>query len=280
MSPAAATQSNVVTYTPVPTTVEARDLLLLEQEPWGAYCGILTRANVRRYMANLLYGIFWQAPGVDVNDTEYVDCCWGDALAIPIYAYPLDDGVAYRLLTTAGRLDPPTLQTHYELQSVSFELTDEASLPHPAVGIVRARWLTGPWTKGGAEVAPPALTVSGRTVRSPIPLYGSAELVLDIRRWRHILHIGRDEATRLALDGWAEFVVGLPDSGRPTALAVEPPPGAEDMARNGGDCSRPQKPGRIKWKEPEEEEPTAQGEDKHINCEYCELECDDPEDEQ
>lgn len=278
--PAAATQNQVVIYTPIQSAEQTRDLLLLEQERWKPYCGILTRANVRRYLANVLYGSYWLGPGVDIHDTQYVDCCWGDPMAIIIYAYPLDDDVRYRLTATAGRMSEPVLQTNYELQSLSFNMEAEVSIPHPAVAIKRARWLTGPWTRGGEDVSAPGLIVEGRVVRSPIPLYGSVELVLEIRRWRHILSIGKAEAADLLINGWAEFAVGLPDGGRPVALELEPPPGAEDMAKLGGDCSRPQRPPRLKWREPEEEPPKAQGEDKHIKCKYCELKCEDPDDQE
>lgn len=276
MSPAAETQQQVVTYTPIPTAEQARDLLLLEQEDWGE-CGELTWGGLVRYMRDLFRPPSSIAGGdpfaVAGGGENYVDCCgYGADLRIPLYVYELVDGVIFDLQVTAGELDRFPLETIEERDTASFALTREVDIRHPAQRIIRARWLTGPWTTGGADVPAPELTVDGRTVRSPIPLFGLVELTLEVRRWKHVLNIPADEAEELLVNGWAEFAVVLVDGGRPVGLEITPPPGAEELAKNGEECGRG---GHYKQKEPEDEEPVAQPEDKIIRCEYCEAKCDD-----
>lgn len=274
MPAAAERQEQVIRYTPRPSTApDERDLILLEQEEWGKYCGILTRANLVRYLRSMFFEE--QKSDDELANEVRVDCCgYGDDLAIPLYVYELREGVSYDLRATAGRLGRGVLETVYEKESLTFNLNAEATIRHPAARIVSARWLTGPWTTGGADVAPPTLTLDGRTARSPIPLFGTVELLLAVRRWRHILTIPQDEAEELLINGWAEFAVGLPGGGRPVGVEVAPPPGAAELAKTGAECGRGRGGDSGHVSGPDDDgEPTASPENKHIRCDYCGLEC-------
>lgn len=253
-------------YTPHPgkTAVE-RDLLMLEQEPWGDYVGVLTKLHFARYLSAALYG--------GEQEEEPVDCGWGaDGLAITIYAYPLAPGVRYRLASTVGQIEELGQESITERQTVSFGLERSASLPRPAVRILASEWLTGPYTTGGARVPPPALRVSGREVLSPIPVFGSVWLTLEVQRASAIIRIASDEAEPLLAAGWSEFVVGMPSGGRPVALEITSPPGAEEMAKLGLACGRGSAGNTVDWP-PDQGEPIAQPRDKHVKCDYCELQC-------
>lgn len=276
--PAAATQQQVVTYTPIPSAEQARNLLLLEQEEWKN-CGELTWGGMVRYLRDIFSTdpVVRMTPFTVAGGGNYVDCCgYGSDLRIPLYVYELAENVAYDLRVTAGELDGGALETIEEKDTASFALTREVDIRHPAGRIIKSRWLTGPWTTGGGDVPAPELTVEGRTVRSPIPLFGLVELTLEVRRWKHVLNIPAAEAEELLVNGWAEFAVALVDGGRPVGLEITAPPGAEELAKNGEECGRGS---HYKQTAPEEREPTASPEDKTINCDYCELECDDPDEE-
>lgn len=277
MSPAAATQQQVVTYTPIPSAEQTRDLIMVEQGKWGDYCGLLTRVNLERYLRTTFFGE--PRPREEEEEGGFVDSCgYGDDLLIPVHVYMLAGEIPYQLRATTGSVGAGVLQDITERETVTFNMEREASIRHPAQAIVAARWLTGPWTIGGADAAPPPLSVSGQTVRSPITVFGSVELVLRVRRWRHIITIPQDIAHELLIAGWAEFVVGLPSGGRPVGQEITEPPGAEELAKTGAECGRG-RGGRSSGRsdDPGEDEPTASGADKHINCDYCELECDDPD---
>lgn len=287
--PAEARQEQVITYTSREVAApEERDLILLEQEEWGGYCGELTKWGLRNYLMSYF---FREGQWLDRDSRqEEVQCCGVGTdetgaklfsrLSVEIHVYELAPGVVYQLRATVGELGEGRLEEVIERQTVTFEMEREQSLPHPAAEIVYARWLTGPWTTGGVPVAAPPLTVPGRAVRSAIPLFGSVELILRVKRWTHELVVYGDEANPLLESGWTEFVVGLPSGGRPVALAVEPPPGMDHLPESGLDCGQSGRgdSGRIEGP-PEDEEPVAQPEDKHIKCEYCELECEDPDEE-
>ena len=276
MSPAAATQQQVVTYTPIPSAEQPRDLILLEQEEWKN-CGELTWGGMVRYLRDIFSPDPMRMNFVGSGGGNYVDCCgYGGDLRIPLYVYELAENVAYDLRVTAGELDGGELETIAEKDTASFALTREVDIRHPAGRIIKSRWLTGPWTTGGADVPAPELTVEGRTLRSPIPLFGLVELTLEVRRWKHILNIPADEAEELLVNGWAEFAVALVDGGRPVGLEITPPPGAEELAKNGEKCGRGV---NFKQTAPEEREPTASPQDKTIHCDYCAAKCDDPDEE-
>lgn len=281
--PAAETQQQVVTYTPISSAEQARDLLLLEQGAWGNYCGVLTRVNFVRYLRQAFFGEP-RPPDEDEEDGGgFVNCCgFGDALYIPVHVYLPAGDVPYQLRATAGTLGEGVWETIVERESITFALETEATIRHPASEIVSARWLTGPWTTGGAEVAPPALAVEGQTVRAPIPLFGSVELTLRVRRWRHILTIPKEEAEELLINGWAEYVMALPSGGRPVGQEITEPPGAAELARGGFACGRGRggDSGTINGPDDDDDEPTASPADKHIRCDYCELECEDPDAEE
>ena len=77
-------------------------LLLVEQEAWKPYTGYVTKGNMVRYLANMLYGDAYQAK---------IDCgLAGDYAAAAIYVYPLRDDVQYQLLTTHGQLSEPEFE--------------------------------------------------------------------------------------------------------------------------------------------------------------------------
>ena len=278
--PAAERQEQVIRYTPraAQSAPAERDLILIEQEKWGPFCGILTRMGLARYLRAMF------SADQEPSDEQAVNCCGaGGPLAIPIYVYELSPGVQYSLRSTVGNVgETGTLEPLIERETVSFGLATEASISHPASAIRQARWLTGPWTTGGADVTPPTLTLDGRTVRSPIPIFGSVELTLEVRRWRHLLLISKEEAEELLIKGWAEYVMGLPSGGRPVGVEIEEPPGAAEMAKYGYACGRGKgggASGTINGPEDDNDEPVATGANKYIHCDYCKLECEDPDEQ-
>ena len=242
------------------------DLVLLEQEEWGAYAGRLTKLGMTRYLDHVLYASGGAAaPNV-------VDC---GASGTAVLVWPLRDNVVYRLFATVGTLGAGELGEVEETDTVSFTLTQSAALKHPAQRILSAEWLTGPWTTGGVKIAPPELAASGRELQAGVPVYGSVRVRYLSRRWRHPLQISMDEARdRMASGGWSEWAVCLPAPWRPVALALTMNRGAEDMAKSGKGCGRGRENIRVSRDE-EEWPPVVEPEDKTVHCEYCTGECED-----
>ncbi len=254
-----------IRYTPRPRRLpDELDLLMLEQEPWGSYIGVLTKLFFARYLQSALYG--------RNDEQEPVDCGWGETMALTVYAYPLAPEVHFRLATTCGQMGELQQETIIERQSISFDLATEQTITHPAAAILDAQWLAGPYTTGGARVSAPSLQVRGRSVISPIPLFGSVWLTLEVQRTTCIITLERDEAEKLLIAGWSEFCVGLPNGGRPVAIELEAPPGAEEMAKLGLPCGRGGFSAAVKDGD-DGREPVAPPSNKHIKCDYCELKC-------
>ncbi len=249
----------------------ATDLVLLEQEPEGAYAGRLTKLGAARYLDWALYATAG-APAPNV-----VGCGGAPGnLDTALLVWPLLDDVRYQLFATIGNLGAASLGEVEETDTVSFTLTTTASIKHPARRVLSAKWLTGPWTTGGLKIEPPPLFVHGRELRTNLPVYGSVRVRYAARRYRHPLRIPwREAEPSLAADSWSEWAVCLPAEGRPVALAISANRGAADMAKSGKDCGR----GggiSIRIKGPEEQwPPTAEAEDRVLDCEYCTGKCEE-----
>lgn len=266
-------QSLHIAYTPRSADrALSRDLVLLEQEPWDAHCGVLSRVNLLDYLASAIYQR-------DPAGRQYVDCGMGadGSLQIGLRVYPLSAGVAYRLATTIGGLGEVQEDEVSEQQSVSYTLGTEARLSHPAVAIDSVRWLTGPYAVGGGLAAAPALTIDSvdrRIVRASTRVYGSALLATRVERGLAALTISADAADAALMAGWSEIAVCLPAGGRPVGLELSAPPGAAGRVRSGSKCGRSWS-GSVK--PAEHGPPVAQPADKTIHCDYCTLECDEDE---
>lgn len=244
----------------------ASDLVMLEQEEDGAYAGRLTVLGMVRRLDHAVYSGTAAAPSV-------LDCGrdGGGNLNTAVLVWPLRDDVRYRLYCTIGTLGPGEAGEVEERELVSFALTTTASLKHPARRVLRAEWLTGPWTTGGRRIAPPPLTVDGRELRTTIPVYGSVRVTTLSRRYRHPLRITWAEARpKLAADDWSEWAVCLPPPGRPVALALTAHRGARDEARGQGACGM----GSFRVRDAEGEwPPECEPEDRYMDCDYCSGDC-------
>ena len=250
-------------------TAQSRDLLLLEQAEWGTYSGVLTRVNLARYLQGALYNE--SAEGT-------VTCGWdGGALGIIVHAYPLTSDLIYRLAATAGEIPVRTLEQINESATLQYTFTQSANLRHPADAITAVRWLTGPYKRGGTRIAPPALSIDAQDRRIirilGEPVYGALALSYTVQRDNAVVKLAADTARACLEAGWSEWVIGAPSGGRPIALELTAPPGAEEQAQYGTQCGR----WRLHVHPADPSERPAQPADKHVTCNYCELKCEDEE---
>lgn len=264
------TRSQTFSYRSRPEPTPAtRDLLLLEQAEWGAYSSVLTRINAVRYLQAALY---------DDGSQGRVTCGWdGGKLAITVYAYPLISDLVYRLTASAGTISERTLEIVQETAAITYHLAATAHTQHPILQIQGTKWLTGPYKAGGTKISPPPLVIDPNDRRNlhtagDEPIYGTLSVQYTTRRDRFQLTLDAETALAALQEGWSEWIVAAPENGRPIALALSAPPGAEEQARLGTPCGyhihvrvRRQDPGRT----------PAQPADKEISCNYCELQCDD-----
>lgn len=265
------TLTHPISYTRPASQVVVRDLVLLEQARWDAYAGLLTRVNLLRYLA----AQFFPDEGEDEQDS-FVDCGMDSSggLTLGLAVYELANRVSWRLLSSVGVLGETTRIERPERRAISFNLAKSASLPHPANRILSARWLTGPYNADGAKIAPPDLgldTQDRRIVHAPAPIFGSVALTVQVQAAISTVRLDAAAAEQALIAGWSEFAVCLPEGGRPVGLELQAPPGAAELAESSQPCGR-------HWSirvTHNNDTPKAKPADKHINCDYCDLQCDE-----
>lgn len=214
-----------INFSPEQSARVSEELLLVEQAEWRPYTGYVTKGNMVRYLANLLYGEAYQAQ---------IDCgLTGGQVVAAIHVYPLRGDVQYQLLTTHGVLSEPVLEESEQEETLHFNLELTAGLRYPASRVLSTEWLSS-YAADGTPATKPAVTVDGREITAAALVYGSLLVRYVANRSTHLLTLDkREDATE---NFYSAFVVGLPVGGRPVFLEFEPPPTAEEMAQGGYDC--------------------------------------------
>jgi len=212
-------------------SVEKRDsgeLLLIEQEDWKPYTGLVTKGNMARQLASLLYSDAYQAQ---------VDCgvmANGDVVCA-VYVYKLRPDVQYQLTVTHGELAGPEATGVDVDETLHFSLDTESALKYPAATVRSAVWASA-YNSDGVKVTDPAVTITSRDVTVSAPVYGSLRVQYTAQRDEYILTIPkRADAEE---NFYSAYLIGLPIGGRPVFLQFDPPPTAEEMAKEGTECGR------------------------------------------
>lgn len=180
------TQSSLtITYAqPVP---EQRDLLLIEQEEWARTTGVVTTAEMLRYVSAFVYNQLYRGS---------TNCSMVDGrLVCTVNVYPRVSGLAYQLHASWGELSGPRGGLVEITEILNFTLTTEERVKYPCRSISAVRWLAECYDPSGAVVDAPALTIAGDAITIPAPVYGSVEVRYQTERYQHTLAIPRrDEA--------------------------------------------------------------------------------------
>lgn len=245
------------------------DLLKIEQEEWAPYTGYVTKANVVKYLAELLYGS---------GDEVQVDCGMvGDTVVCGVFAYPLEPDLTYQLHTSWGELSERSVEEieHEEIINVTLRRNDdtdqvysEESLTYPALEILSTEWLGDTYGADGAYIAPPVITTDGATLQIGAACYGAVRVRYRVLRHTYILNIARREES--IQNHFSAVVFGV-YSGGINWLEIDPPPGAEEYAAD-LECGW----GNHGVVEPEEDDPLEDPPMRHANRrqvkDYCSQE--------
>ena len=217
--------SLTINISPAQSARVSEQLVLVEQAEWAPYTGYVTRGNMVRYLANMLYGEAYQAK---------IDCgLIGGQVVSALYVYPLRDDVQYQLLATHGVLSDPAFEESEQEETLHFNLETEASLRYPASRVQSTEWLSS-YDAEGNPATKPVVTVSGREIVASAPVYGSLRIRYQANRYVHLLTLDkREDATE---NFCSAVIVALPVGGRPVMLTFDPPPTAEEIAQGGYDC--------------------------------------------
>lgn len=233
-----------------------RDLLVIEQEGYGATDGYLSRAG-------LYLGLLALLDGEQPAEPVCVDDC-----RTALYVYRRDLLLNYRLAVSHGKLGAPVREDDiYFTERLKFVMSDTMPFRYPCRDVVESRWLGDVvYDQDGGEVDPPGQTPSVDAMTLTQPVYGTLAVTYRIDRDRYDLELPAREAAienRYSSVAYAVYTGGL------QWLAVQPPPGAEE---SGQQCSGgwgaslsvipPDDPGL----------PTAPNADAEIVIDYCSQE--------
>jgi len=236
----------------------SEELLLVEQADWKPFTGYVTKGNMVRRIANMLYGDAYQAE---------IDCGMvGSQVVAAIYVYPLRDNVRYRLVATHGVLSDGQFEASEQEETLHFSLETTASIRYPAARILSAEWLSS-YDADGNATTKPSVTAIGREVTASGPVYGSLRIRYIANRFDHILTMDKRED---AVENWySAAIVALPSGGRPVFLTFDPPPTAEEMAKGDYGCGMGSNGGTATTVKHPLDEPEASRHQRFVQVDYC-----------
>jgi hypothetical protein len=205
---------------------EPLDLLLIEQEEWDTYTGMIKKSELAEFVRARLWGGDYQSS----VDCGFVD----DEIVCEILVYPREPQLLYQFYTSWGRLGPRQ-ESRPELEEIiNFRLTAEESPQYPCEAIPYAEWLTECYDAEGALVPNPAFIITGGSIRIPAPLYGSIRIRYQTNRHRYILSLPRRPDA--FADHYSAVVYGLYAGGL-NWKDVEMPPDIETFEQDAtADC--------------------------------------------
>lgn len=202
---------------------ESAGSVLIEQDAWKPYTGLLTKAGAVAYLHSLLFGEPDDAP------TENCGASDGNIATGTVYTYPNPPELLYKLSVSNGSFVGYMAEVLQFSEIVQFQNTAEVSLRYPTRTILAAEWLS----KG--EDLPDIITTGGR-VRTKTPVLGSAMVVYQVvRHSREVSVNPRPGATE---NTYQNFIYAVWDGGNsykeyvPPADVEEGSIGAEFMRCN------------------------------------------------
>lgn len=166
-------------------SVDGGDLLMIEQEEWGKNTGVVTSAEMLRYVSAWVYNQLYRAS---------TDCGMVDGqLRCQVNVYPRVPGLSYQLHTSWGSLSGPRGGTTAVEEILNFTLSTEERVKYPCLEILDVDWMAECYDASGAVVTPPPLTIDGNAIVITAPVYGSVQVRYRTERYSHTLSIPRRE---------------------------------------------------------------------------------------
>ncbi len=241
---------------------EPLDLLLIEQQDWRLGTGLVTKAELVGALANWLY---------DEDYQSRVDCGFvGEDLVCAVFVYPRRAGLAYQFHTSHGTLSERSVELAEIEESLNFSLEAEAQPRYPARSIAEAEWLAECYDVHGNVIPPPALTISGGSIRAGQACYGSVNLRYTTERHTYLLTCPRRAD---ALDNHYSAAVYGVYSGGLNWLEIEMPPGIDAFeADPDAQCGWGSSQGSVTAPDREDDPVEDGGHDRKTVVDYCSQE--------
>jgi hypothetical protein len=243
---------------------EALDLLLIEQEDWRPYTGVVTLAGMVGYLAALLYGEDYQ---------DRIDCgLTGGEVVCAVFVYPRRAGLVYQFHASHGSLSERQIEEIEIEEGVNFSLSNRATPQYPPLAIALAEWLDAVYDVAGNLIPPPALTIHSGEIHSAVPCYGSVQVRYTTERHSYILTAPRRDDGQ-TIDNYYSAVVYGVYSGGINWLEIEMPPGIATFESDpDANCGWGSVDGSISRPDDEEQPVQPRPKNRHTVIDYCSQE--------
>lgn len=234
---------------------ESSAYVLLEQEPWDQYVGMLTKGGVVAYLNNLLFG--------DEKQEEDCGVAEDGTISSLIYAYPSPASLNYRIAISHGELGERIVDEVEYAEILQIQMEQNPTLRYPTSSIISATWVTDSFATDGEALARPAISIAGGRIFISKSVYGTILVIYRVIRHTYDGTIlPRPDA---AENKYQSFVYAVWDGGN-NVIEYQLPADAED----GGKCNNRYKRGQGGTEPPKDcEPPIATPEDISVDVDYC-----------
>jgi len=233
---------------------ETKNRILLEQERWDPYIGMLTKGGVVAYLHGLLFG---EESGVEKR-------CGVDEegnVSSDIFAYPDPPDLGYHLGISHGVLGPRVITDLVYAELLQIQGVTEPALRYPTREILSAEWVTDAFAVDGEALPRPVVSITDGRVRIAQAVYGTMLVIYRVVRHSYAATISpRPEA---AENRYQSYIYAVWPGGT-NYRAYELPPAVENGGRcnlNGDDVDIDSPDGCRP--------PSVRPEDLHYDVDYC-----------
>jgi len=233
---------------------EAKNRVLLEQERWDPYIGMLTKGGVVAYLHDLLFG---EGDGVEENCGVNED----GSVSGNVFAYPDPPDLNYSAKISHGVLGPRVVAELEYAELLQIQKITEPALRYPTSEILSAEWVTDAFAVDGEVLPRPAVDISGNRPRIAEQVYGT--LLVIYRVVRHAYSVTIYPRPEAAENKYQSYIYALWDGGN-NFIEYNPPPTVLD----GGRCNSGGG-GSVTVVPPDCEPAPPQPEDLHYDVDYC-----------
>ena len=248
-----------LTYSGQRSEREPLDLLLIEQQEWKPYTGVVTKGSMIKYLSALLYSESYE---------EQLDCGMsGGNVVCSVYVYPRVLGLAYQFHASHGTLSTRLQETVEITEACNFSLESAVAPKYPPLSIASATWADEVYDIVGNSITPPALTIASGEITTALAVYGAVDITYTTERHTYILTAPRRDE---AVDNFYSAVVYGVYAGGLNFLEIEMPPGIEAFeADPGAICGGGGVDGSITDPDEDNPPPPPRPKDRKTVVDYC-----------
>jgi len=242
------TQLHSVNYSVQSKT--SNDFVLLEQEPWDPYVGLLTKMGAISFLGKIMFN----------NKEPETNCASdGNTYTNKVYAYPSREDLAYSMGWVNADNTAKLIKFPIFTELIQCNLKQDLELKYPAMEIISAAWRGGSFSAEGDIVIPPNLTLTSKGITVSRRVYGS--VIVRYKVYQHLYPFVVTKRKDAIENSFTAFAYAIWDGGN-EFIELKAPEGAED-----GKCNNYAGIGNFTKDDPRPDH--VDPEDQYIKIDYC-----------